>query len=1196
MPFNVPNVWLTHRLENSFGYGGTNAHAILDGAQRWKDNCTLGVGNERDRFSVLALTARSEQSLMASLRNLRKWAKAQYCVDYVPDLAYTLASRRSLMHWRCSFVVSSHQDVLDALESKSPEVTRTAKINRLTYVFTGQGAQWYAMARELLEIPSFIISVVESSAILKELGASWDLLEELTREKTASRVDQSEIGQPCTTAIQIGLVELFQSVAVKPNEILGHSSGEIAAAFAGGALSKRAALKISYHRGFLSARCRQRLGRKGAMLAVALGEQETHSYMSRIPKGHLAIACCNSPSSTTVSGDEGAIVLLHDSLAAFGISVRRLRVDTAYHSHHMQAVAEEYMQEIKDVCHGSIDSDIKFYSSVTAGEKTSDFGPTYWIENLVSKVRFFEAIQTICGQPGNDILSTSCRRTFLELGPHDTLVGAVKQTITYLKIQKTRCNCISALNRERNSQTTFLHAVKYLFEQGYPVNLCLVNSFDGAKRQHNVITTLPPYPFDHSASYWHESRLSKEHLHRLHPYHDLLGFRLAGDTSIEPIWRHLINLDGLPWLRDHLIDGSIVFPASGYIAMAIEAKKQLMSEVHARDLDHVQDYVLRDLVITKMLEIPDGSGHVEVHTSLRYRFGDSIKTADAWQEFRISSISSKGSTEEHCYGWIKTVLKAPTNLVSDLCEAVNGHDSGVEEDDQGGSVGGLEVSFDPDSIYEEMRSGGHHWGPTFSRIGKFIAGVNSASGSVTIPDIAEVMPGGFRQTHVIHPTTLDAIIHTGLILYSRISGKGVMFPVAMGEVTISADIVAYPGAQINFVTTLVPTGSSSAMMEVSGYQTGALSKYRRCICIRSGQLLGTTGPKSSIETAFAGTCYQTEWGIDIERCTPSPGTTRPVDTPAQRRKISVLNTAALYHAESCLGKLKQTSIKKQHVPYFAWMGRLHGQFGTDRDQHDVRDCLQLSQEVGVEGELLQRIGANLETILTGQSDPLSLLVEDDILSRYYAEDTGFLQCHQSLITYVEHLVFKKPRIKILEVGAGTGAATLPLLQRFSNRESTVIEEYTFTDVSSGFFEKARLRLEEWSRVLCFKTLDIGRDPLEQGFTAGHYDLVIAYNAVHASENLDIAVVNAGKLLRTGGKLILIEITRLNPYVNAIFGLLPGWYSGKLGYTFNFILVATEQSIRTYGRTRRLADHFCRGVESSFEPGSVQWSRSCHERL
>ena len=1134
--------------KNSFGYGGANAHAVIDAPDvssvesnhRAVNVCDANSNNSdaTSRLQIFTVTAKSERSLEKALRNLHAWVKSRDSTLNLVDLAYTLTSRRSLMRWRYTFVACTRQMILDSLEVVSTETVRVAKTNRLIYIFGGQGAQWYAMGRELCRIPYFQTSLAECALILRDLGVSWSLFDELARDEETSRLDESKFGQPITTILQIGLVDLLSNLGVAPNEVLGHSSGEIAAAYAAGALSKAAAIKVVYYRSFLAERSRSLMSTGGAMLAVALGEEEIGTYINRISGGRLVLACSNSPWSTTVSGDSNVIVKLQESLDRFAISSRLLKVDTAYHSHHMESVAEEYLQHLSGLEPGSKHTNVKFYSSVTGDEKASGFGPSYWAGNLVSKVRFREALEKLCrGLHQNSAQSSVCHN-FMEIGPHSTLTPSVKQTLKHLKLDKFRYNCISALRKDRNSHETFLQAIGKLFDHGFPISLDAVNSLESPDSQRRVISNLPPYPFDHSVSYWHESRLHKEHRMRSQPYHDLLGLRIPGDTSLEPTWRHLISLQALPWLRDHTIDNRMIFPASGYIAMAIEAKTQLYHECYADPRISIRQYVLSDLFFSKTLEVPE-SDRVEVRLTLRYSMDDVARGSSARHEFHVSSVSFDGVVKEHCRGYIAFKLSGSSDDVEreqHIAEAQLQHLYTVQR---------LQYPrLDPASIYENMRSNGHHWGPDFARITSLSAGDNEATGTVSIPDVARSMPGNFIQPHVIHPATLDAFIHSGLMLFTKTYDKSLMFPVAMAELLISADALANPNKDIDFVISLVSNEFSSASTTIAAFPKNSKRGAELLLYIKDGLLKGTMSPSANEDDRCAGTCYQLEWGVDIDVCKPPFSANISENEALQNSKIATLNQVAHQYVRLCLDQVNMADVQESHLEYFSWMKQFHKlrpPGGIEVDSEDLYHCL---LTLGVEGEGLHRIGSSLKSVITGQSDPLPMLLQDDLLSRIYAEGGAHLRCYAQLVDYVKHIVFKQPGLRVLEIGAGTGGASLPLIRALRRNEESSIERYDFTDVSSGFFEDARSKLAEWKDCLNFKTLDIGRDPTEQGFSEGDYDIVLASNVLHATKSVDGAIANVRRLLKSGGRLILIEVTRLTSFMNVIFGVLPGWYMGE----------------------------------------------------
>ncbi|KAL8639510.1 MAG: hypothetical protein Q9226_008862 [Calogaya cf. arnoldii] len=444
-------------IENSFGYGGTSAHVVIETESSWRQSVhkTGAFQPCKDLHDDLApsiplnghgkcvehdahlyvITSSSEKSLNQAIKNLRDWTIAHpNRQNGLADLSFTLIQRRSLLPLRYAFVSGSYQEVLTALAS-NPDQPRMAKMDhKVILLFTGQGAQWPGMARQLFRFAPFRDSLDASGRMIQELGANWDLQEELMRDKNTSQLSESEYAQPATTAIQIALVALLRQLDIQPTAVLGHSSGEIAAAYATGALNHYSAIKTSYYRGFLPQECQRLIRKTGAMLAVGMNEVDLRARFPSLGscEDKLSIACVNSPTSTTVSGDKEAIVELKGALDNVAIPSTYLAVDTAYHSHHMQAVADFYLQRLDQISPGKSEGKTKFFSSVTASEKATEFGPQYWVSNLVSTVRFSDALKAVYQVLiSEDARSISC--TFVELGPHNTLTKFADQTIRKLR-------------------------------------------------------------------------------------------------------------------------------------------------------------------------------------------------------------------------------------------------------------------------------------------------------------------------------------------------------------------------------------------------------------------------------------------------------------------------------------------------------------------------------------------------------------------------------------------------------------------------------------------------------------------------------------------------------------------------------------------------------------------------------------------
>ncbi|TAQ83605.1 hypothetical protein B7494_g8071 [Chlorociboria aeruginascens] len=1161
---------------NSFGYGGTNAHAIVEvpesattffeshssvvsidhrtngrnsttitGSINGHTNGTAKTVPTEQEFHVIPFTARSEVSLKLAVERFRDWLKNHEGeLPELGDIIYTLVSRRSMFPWRYTVVATTSKDLVKVLDNPLKSFDRVVGTKRLIFTFTGQGAQWYSMGRELIFTSAvFRNSVQKSTQILQDLGAPWDLIEELLREKAASKLNQSEIGQPASTAIQLALIDLLKDLGVLPDAVVGHSSGEIAAAYAIKVLSQESAMRVSYYRGFLSKRSTTFIATKGGMLAVGLGEHDLPQYMSKVKSGKIVIACANSPSSTTISGDDDGISELKAILDKSSIFVRSLQVDTAYHSHHMEAVAQSYLADLEGLIENVPSSSIEFISTVTGKKKTTDFGAEYWVKNLVSKVRFYEALENAVPKER----TSSLTHTLLEIGPHHALAGPTRDTMLWLGLTSSQFACLPSLVRDKSSVQTILDSVGKLFQKGFSVNLPLTNSLDGKPTKGAVVGSLPPYSWDLTNRYWHESRFSKEHRLRPNPYHELLGIQTIGTPLSEPSWRHIIGIDSLPWLQHHVVDGVAVFPATAYLAMAIEAKKQIAQILHPGGV--ILNYVLKDVAFSKALIIPESPGTVELFISLKSSKGASEKALGSWEQFQVSSISEGLKWNEHAHGYIMVELQEhldPYREQEDCLAAIS----------QRKRIDALRFStaesVTEEKLYEDLKTMGNHYGPTFALVREYNRSKNNAYGTVIIPEIAELMPAKSMQPYVIHPGTLDAITHTCLPLFAGLSKANSVFTVGMRDVTISAKLTDNPGEILEFTTNIVLNSPSSALIDISVFQDNAEGGKDLVLRLVDGELRGLSDKLNASESgARNGSIYELKWDLDLDIADPHvikfENQDRSDVAEASGRKIDILNKASALFVRSTIPGISDSSVDGSQSEYFRWLKRFNdSQLIQDilkqLSQPEAENILKVVATTGVEGESLDRIGRNLKRILTAEVDPLTLMMEDNLLSRGYT-DEAVTRCYAHLIKFVKHLIFKNPRLKVLEMGAGTGGCTFPLLEGLENNGDLPFESYDFTDISPGFFEVAASKMRQWIPTVNFKVLDLAKNPLKQGFVEGSYDVVIAANAIHVTNNLDEGIEFARSLLKPGGWLLLVENTQVHPFLNTICGITPGWYCG-----------------------------------------------------
>ena len=372
-------------------------------------------------------------------------------------------------------------------------------------------------------------------------------------ESRASRINEAEISQPVCTAIQIALVDLFCQWDIVPTVSIGHSSGEIGAAYAAGLVSAPEAIMAAFCRG----RAVAQKATSGSMLAVGLGVDDVQEFLPSAAED-ACIACENSPNSVTLSGTIKSISALRDQLSSSGIFARELRTGKAYHSPHMAPVGAAYDIMLSEALVELNEDDLlwrrprsQMISSVTGEPVTEDCLPQgYWGANLRQKVLFNAAIQCL----GAD--SQFGQVNFvIEMGPHSALSAPFKQTCVTRGFE--RFTYVPSLVRNKNDAVQLISVAGSLFLAGYPVDLEGVNSTawsDNKIRKNtaqHILVDLPPYQWNYEKQYWAEPRGSAEQRARLYPRHDLLGSRISGLTTNTQVWRNVLRHRDIPWLKDH---------------------------------------------------------------------------------------------------------------------------------------------------------------------------------------------------------------------------------------------------------------------------------------------------------------------------------------------------------------------------------------------------------------------------------------------------------------------------------------------------------------------------------------------------------------------------------------------------------------------------------------------------------------------
>ncbi|KAK3680487.1 hypothetical protein B0T22DRAFT_435273, partial [Podospora appendiculata] len=1142
---------------NSFGYGGTNAHAILeayepaapvtngvvdgDGVNGHSVNGASGINGKE---KLIVLSANSELSLTTLITSMRTWLSTPTALATpFPDLAYTLSARRSKLPWRISLLASSISSLSAALSDAPPRPVKSARDVALSFVFTGQGAQWFAMGRELLTGSSaFRASIVDSDAVMKALGSEWDLVEELSRSKATSRVGESRFSQPLTTAVQIALVDLLATYGVVPEAVCGHSSGEVAAAYAAGALSRQAAMQVAYMRGIYSAEAKGLNATPGAMLAVGEGEEAVSERIAQLDSksGKVVVACVNSPESTTISGDVDAILALQGVLNEAGVFNRKLAVDSAYHSHHMEVVAQQYLASIANLTHSAPREGVAFYSSVTGSRKEADFGPDYWVSNLVSQVKFGVASQLVAEHLA--AAYSTATNVVIEIGPHAALSGPLRQSLSNYKLASGatfKYNYVSALVRNESAVSTVLSLAGKLFEFGSSLQFEAIldtNEGDSPSRSRpRVVDNLPTYPWDHSSTYWHESRLSKNHRLRPFPYHDLLGLFDVNSSPYEPRWRYHVSLEGLPWLRDHIVEGFVIFPGVGYLIMAIEAMKQLFQI--RKVTGHIKSINFRNVTFAKPVVVHDDKSKGNKEIELQLIISPSRQHAGTpWENFRVLSYDAQTeSWIDNCAGlvsWDSAVESSqPHDDVVGLRDDGLGHLTKAAAEEWLQKIqASCTVPVDAAGLYRDMTASGNEYGPSFQGMKEIHAGKNLGLAKIVIEDVVQQMPGQYMQPHTIHPTAFDSIIQLLAVVFRRECTAAAMMPVMLGDVSVAIDMDSTPGTEIIAALHMFPEGRRDATANFGAYQKQGDGSFRAVVT--GTEIRPQAVGDADSDDAQKKITYRMEWNPDVEYITQDDFMEhvarrnlfdvdfheKVTKEPAEAQ-LHLNDTVASIFIRRTVKRLREEGITSALNPHLTkllnWMIKWDESDGarfleglTAEDEANIIEQASASNIVGL---TLTRLGPQYIDLFTGKADALELLVQDDLLGRLYSEYTLF-NCHYAQMgEYMQTLVHKNPFMKILEIGAGTGGATMPLMSKIERDGRLLLDQYTYTDISSGFFERARSKFGRWANQIEFKTLDVSRDPLTQGYTAGTYDLIVASIVLHATPLMDVTVANARKL-------------------------------------------------------------------------------------
>ncbi|KAI2465977.1 putative polyketide synthase [Annulohypoxylon bovei var. microspora] len=779
---------------NSFGYGGSNSHVILEsfdsylGRESLKEKSTAPIG---DQILVLPVSTKSDKSLELRLQQIS--TMAQTPAVSLSSLTLSLTQRAS--HFRNRQFLLARPNSYNGLDSIQILDSGSTDPLPLAFVFTGQGAQYEGMAKELfLENGIFRETIRKLDGDLQSLppgiSPSWSLEQAIT-ELPKSTINQATHSQPLSTAIQIGLVDLLRSWDISPTAVVGHSSGEIAAAYAAGLLTAAQSIIVAFLRGYAVSQIRL----PGAMIAAGLEPQAAKKLIAEknLTK-EACVACVNDLENVTLSGSREAIEIIFSKIHSQRKFVRKLETgNQAYHSHLMKGAGAYYEELIAPYLNrGTIlqdsESTVTMYSSV--GYLDEETGPVkpgrdmvkYWRENLEKPVQFSSALQAILNDGDYHLV---------EIGPHHALQGPIKRIKS--KLGKSHLPYSSTLARNQSDNFNIKKLAGTLFTHGHSLNWSEVNALPkGTELLHNI----PPYPWDYPDKLlWYEPRASIELRNRKYLRHELLGSQQLAGNGVDWAWRNILRLNEIAWIRDHKLENQIVFPAAAYLAMATEAVSQAQ-DLHQK-LHRDTGFEFRNVSFSAAFVLQDDgieTEKVELHTTLTPRKLSTTTSSSEWYDFSISSWA-EGQTTVHCTGSIRI---ARSSAIKGTAKVSN--------------TEGYETSPSMDRWYEKLREEGLNFGPHFKSVTSLSTDGTRRRGDAI--STTQLLPHVKSSSgYVVHPIVIDACIQAAIFggTGGTLSTLRAHLPVFISECRINGSKI--PDAEATIHTQSTKTGISTRKID-----------------------------------------------------------------------------------------------------------------------------------------------------------------------------------------------------------------------------------------------------------------------------------------------------------------------------------------------------------------------------------------------
>ncbi len=728
-PFEIPTQlqkWKTFEETrfagvSAFGFGGMNAHVIVEEAPSPVNSYQLPVTRERETkrpFHILTLSAKTETALSDLVSGYQNYLATHRSLA-IADICFTANTGRTHFDHRLAIITSDQQELANKLAkisaSEEPNGVFSGKLSKskspkIAFLFTGQGSQYVNMGRQLYETqPVFRRTLDQCEQILqsyleKSKKSILDIIyPENTKELNSSLIDKTAYTQPALFAIEYALAKLWESWGIKPDVVMGHSVGEYVAATVAGVFSLEDGLKLIAHRGNLM----QQLPHGGEMVAVMASEERVNQLIAPY-REQVALAAINGPESTVISGAAAAIETVRDSLEAEGIKTKQLQVSHAFHSPLMEPILTEFETVANQITYHQ--PRIPLISNVTGSRADESIATAnYWVNHVRQPVKFAPSMETL-HQQGYEV--------FLEIGPQPILLGMVRQCLP-----EDVGVWLPSLRPGQEDWQQMLHSLAELYVQGVKVDW---SGFDRDYSRSKVV--LPTYPFQRQR-YWIETDNHLTHKKQF----------LSGYKNLHPLLGQRLHLAGLEqqirfecrfsasqptYLKDHCIFSQPVFPVAAYLEIALAAGSTLFN---------CENLILEDVVIQQALILPeDEMKTIQV-----------ILTPQETQTYSFQIFSLDVGVSESSPRW---TLHVEGKLLAGY------EDAELETTDLGTIKDEYHQQISAQDFYQEFKDRGVELGSSFQPVKQLWHTEGKALGQIQLPEtlVSEV------TKYQLHPVLLDA--------------------------------------------------------------------------------------------------------------------------------------------------------------------------------------------------------------------------------------------------------------------------------------------------------------------------------------------------------------------------------------------------------------------------------------------------------